>query len=125
FSSRRRHTRFSRDWSSDVCSSDLAGVLNKLREQIKEAAERLDFEEAHRLKEKLDILLNYQSKSAVVSTVIDNVDVFSIASDEKYAFVNYLKVARGMVVQTQTIELKKRLGENDAELLRLAKIGRA
>ncbi len=104
----------------EILKGNTAGVLNKLREQIKEAAERLDFEEAHRLKEKLDILLNYQSKSAVVSTVIDNVDVFSIASDEKYAFVNYLKVARGMVVQTQTIELKKRLGENDAELLRLA-----
>lgn len=104
----------------EILRGNTAGVLNSLREAIKEAAGRLDFEEAHRLKEKLDILLNYQSKSAVVSTVIHNVDVFSIASDEKYAFVNYLKVARGMVVQTQTIELKKKLGESDAELLSLA-----
>ncbi|TCS90152.1 excinuclease ABC subunit C [Anseongella ginsenosidimutans] len=104
----------------EILRGNTGGVLNKLRERIKEASASLDFEQAHRLKEKLDILQNYQSKSAVVSAVIHNVDVFSIASDEKYAFVNYLKVARGMVVQTQTIELKKKLGESDAELLSLA-----
>lgn len=104
----------------EILRGNTGGVLNKLRERIKEASASLDFEQAHRLKEKLDILQNYQSKSAVVSSVIHNVDVFSIASDEKYAFVNYLKVARGMVVQTQTIELKKKLGESDAELLSLA-----
>ncbi|HYH55302.1 MAG TPA: excinuclease ABC subunit UvrC, partial [Anseongella sp.] len=95
-------------------------VLNSLKQRIKAAADKLDFELAHQLKEKLDILENYQSKSAVVSSVIHNVDVFSIASDEKYAFVNYLKVAKGTVVQTQTIELKKKLNESDAELLSLA-----
>lgn len=104
----------------EILRGNTAGVLGNLRERIKEASRRLDFEEAHRLKEKLDILQNYQSKSAVVSSVIHNVDVFSIASDEKYAFVNYLKVAKGIVVQTQTIELKKKLGESDAELLSLA-----
>lgn len=104
----------------EILKGNTGGVLSSLREGIKEAAARLDFETAHRLKEKLDILQRYQSKSAVVSAVIHNVDVFSIASDEKYAFVNYLKVARGMVVQTQTIELKKKLGESDAELLSLA-----
>ena len=104
----------------EILKGNTGGVLNGLREGIKDASARLDFELAHLLKEKLEILQNYQSKSAVVSSVIHNVDVFSIASDEKYAFVNYLKVARGMVVQTQTIELKKKLEESDAELLSLA-----
>ncbi|HEY9559148.1 MAG TPA: excinuclease ABC subunit UvrC [Anseongella sp.] len=104
----------------EILKGNTGVVLSNLRERIKAAAGRLDFEEAHQLKEKLDILQRYQSRSAVVSSVIHNVDVFSIASDEKYAFVNYLRVARGVVVQTQTIELKKKLEESDAELLSLA-----
>src|SRR5690606_813732 len=65
-------------------------------------------------------LSNYQSKSTVVSSSITNVDVFSIASDESYAFVNYLKVVHGVVIQTQTVEMKKRLDETEQELLSLA-----
>src|SRR5690606_11793900 len=61
-----------------------------------------------------------QSKSTVVNSSITNVDVFSIASDQSYAFVNYLKVMNGVIIQTQTVELKKRLDESDAELLSLA-----
>lgn len=104
----------------EILKGNTGTVLNSLKHRIRTASDKLDFELAHQLKEKLDILENYQSKSAVVSSVIHNVDVFSIASDEKYAFVNFLKVAKGTVVQTRTIELKKKLGESDAELLSLA-----
>ncbi len=85
-----------------------------------EAISVMNYEHAHRLKRKFDLLENYQSKSTVVNSSITDVDVFSIASEEKYAFVNYLKVMNGTIIQTQTIELKKRLDESDEELLELA-----
>src|SRR5690606_2916669 len=84
------------------------------------AVTNLKFEAAYVLKAKLEKLANYQSKSTVVSSSITNVDVFSIASDESYAFVNFLKVMNGVVIQTQTLEMKKRLDESDAELLAIA-----
>lgn len=104
----------------EILRGNTAVIISGLKKEIRSAADSLDFEKAHRLKEKLDILDRYQSKSAVVSAVIHNVDVFSIASDERHAFVNYLKVANGTVVQTQTIELRKKLNETDAELLSIA-----
>lgn len=104
----------------NILSGRISIVAKNLKDQIKEAAERLDFEAAHLLKQKLDLLGSYQSKSTVVSSSITNVDVFSIASDEKYAFVNFLKVVNGVVIQTQTIELRKRLDESDEKLLELA-----
>src|SRR5690606_10839311 len=78
------------------------------------------FEQAHRIKSKLDLLDRYQSKSTVVNSSITDIDVFSIASDQGYAFVNYLKIMNGVVIQTQTIELKRRLDETEEELLTLA-----
>src|SRR5699024_1228542 len=101
----------------NILSGRISVVAKNLKDQIKEAAERLDFEAAHLLKQKLDVLGSYQSKSNVVSSSISNVDVFSIASDEKYAFVNFLKVVNGVVIQTQTIVLRKRLDESDQKLL--------
>src|SRR5690606_30784981 len=83
----------------NILSGRISIVAKNLKDQIKEAAERLDFEAAHLLKQKLDLLGSYQSKSTVVSSSITNVDVFSIASDEKYAFVNFLKVVNGVVIQ--------------------------
>jgi excinuclease ABC subunit C len=84
------------------------------------AVQQMDFEGAHKFKVKLDKLSNYQSKSTVVSSSITNVDVFSIASEDNYAFVNFLKVVNGVVIQTQTVELKKRLDETNEELLAIA-----
>jgi excinuclease ABC subunit C len=66
------------------------------------------------------MLDNYQSKSTIVSSSITDVDVFSIATDDKHAFVNFLKVMNGTVIQTQTLEIKKRLDESDEELLSIA-----
>jgi excinuclease ABC subunit C len=88
-----------------------------LKSDLDKAVSELNFELAHRLKRKQDLLENYQSKSTVVNSSITDVDVFSIASEEKYAFVNFLKVMNGTITQTQTIELKKRLDETDEELL--------
>ncbi|TZF81281.1 excinuclease ABC subunit UvrC [Pedobacter sp. BS3] len=104
----------------DILSGRINGVLRKLRTDLEAASAALNFELAHQLKRKLDLLERYQSKSTIVNSSITDVDVFSIASDEKYAFVNFLKVMNGTVIQTQTIEIKKRLDETDEELLSIA-----
>ncbi|MBS7564322.1 excinuclease ABC subunit UvrC [Mucilaginibacter sp. Bleaf8] len=104
----------------DILNGKIGNVIRNLKTDMEGAALNLDFELAHRLKRKYDLLENYQSKSTVVSSSITDVDVFSIASEEKYAFVNFLKVMNGTIIQTQTIELKKKLDETDAELLSLA-----
>ncbi|HVV54552.1 MAG TPA: excinuclease ABC subunit UvrC [Mucilaginibacter sp.] len=104
----------------DILNGKISAVIRNLKADMESAAANLNFELAHRLKRKFDLLENYQSKSTVVNSSITDVDVFSIASDEKYAFVNFLKVMNGTIIQTQTIELKKRLDESDEELLSLA-----
>ncbi len=104
----------------DILNGKTSSVVKQLKDQIEQAAVNLDFEAAHKLKRKFDLLDNYQSKSTVVNSSITDVDVFSIASEEKYAFVNFLKVMNGVIIQTQTIELKKQLEETDEELLSLA-----
>lgn len=104
----------------DILNGKTGSVVKQLKEQMDQAAINLDFEAAHKLKRKFDLLDNYQSKSTVVNSSITDVDVFSIASEEKYAFVNFLKVMNGVIIQTQTIELKKQLDETDEELLSLA-----
>ncbi|WP_270088458.1 excinuclease ABC subunit UvrC [Sphingobacterium sp. SYP-B4668] len=104
----------------DILNGKIAVVTNRLKEQISGAVQALNFEVAHALKSKLDKLDYYQSKSTVVSSSISNVDVFSIASDDNYAFVNFLKVMNGVIIQTQTLEMKRRLDETEAELLALA-----
>jgi len=104
----------------DILNGKIGAVVKGLKIEMETAAANLDFEQAHRLKRKFDLLENYQSKSTVVNSSITDVDVFSIASEEKYAFVNFLKVMNGTITQTQTIELKKKLDESDEELLSFA-----
>jgi len=104
----------------DILSGKIASVLRSLNNEMDKAVTDLNYEYAHRLKRKFELLENYQSKSTIVNSSITDVDVFSIASEDKYAFVNYLKVMNGTVTQTQTIELKKKLDESDEELLTLA-----
>jgi len=104
----------------DILNGKIAVVTNRLKESIATAAATLDFERAGAIKAKLDKLDNYQSKSTVVNSSITNVDVFSIASDDGYAFVNYLKVMNGVIIQTQTLEMRRRLDETEQELLSLA-----
>lgn len=104
----------------DILNGKISVVKTRIKEQLNGAVSALNFEAAHHLKNKLDKLENYQSKSTVVSASISNVDVFSIASDDSLAFVNFLKVMNGVVIQTQTLEMKKRLDESDEELLQIA-----
>lgn len=104
----------------EILNGKVSNVIREVKKQMSEAAANLNFELAHSYQVKLNILEKYQGKSTVVSNTITNVDVVSIASDERYAFVNYLKVMNGSIIQTQTIELKKRLDESDEELLSIA-----
>ena len=103
-----------------ILKGNLTELRAELRDQMLEAAEKLAFEKADRFKQKLTLLENYQSKSTIVNEIKHDVDVFSIVSDERFAFSNYLKVSNGIIVQTQTFELKKKLDESDEELLSLA-----
>jgi excinuclease ABC subunit C len=104
----------------EILNGKTGSVIRRLKSQLEESVNGLNFELAHNLKQKLDLLDNYQSKSTIVNSSITDVDVFSIATDEKHAFVNFLKVMNGTVIQTQTLEIKKRLDESDEELLSIA-----
>jgi excinuclease ABC subunit C len=104
----------------DILNGKIGAVIRDVKQVIKNAVADLNFEQAHQYQRKLVVLEKYQSKSTVVNSAITNIDVVSIASDERYAFVNYLKVMNGTIIQTQTIEIKKRLDETDEELLTLA-----
>src|SRR5690606_24838331 len=104
----------------NILQGKITVVLNRLKASLDEAVSNMRFEEAQRIKQKLDLLANYQSKSTVVNSSISDLDVFSIASEQDMAFVNFLKVMNGAIIQTQTLEIKKRLDESDEELLALA-----
>jgi len=104
----------------EILSGKIGNVIRDVKNIIKNAVEELNFELAHQYQRKLLVLEKYQSKSTVVNSSITNIDVVSIASDPRYAFVNYLKIMNGSIIQAQTIEIKKRLDETDEELLTLA-----
>jgi excinuclease ABC subunit C len=105
-----------------ILRGNINEVIHRLKDNIKTAADTWEFETAERLKRKLDILEQYQGKSAIVNQSIHNVDVVTIASDNRFAFANYMKIVNGMIIQTQTIELKKQLDETESELLGFALI---
>ena len=88
-----------------------------LKEQMELSAQEMRFEEAAELKKKLDLLRKFQAKSTIVNRNIHNTDVFGIVTDKKSAYVSYMKVMNGSIVQGYTTELKKRLDETDEELL--------
>jgi excinuclease ABC subunit C len=102
-----------------IVKGDFKSSLDQFRVQMKQHAAAMEFEEAQLIKEKLDVLENYQSKSTVVNPKINNVDVFSIISDEGYGYVNFLQIAHGAIIRSHTLELKKKLDETDEELLEL------
>lgn len=104
----------------DIVKGNISSVARHLKTLMQQHVEKMEFEKAHIIKEKIDALEKFQSKSTVVSPTITNVDVFSIISDEKNAYVNFLKVVNGSIIQGHTIELKKKLDESDEELLSLA-----
>jgi excinuclease ABC subunit C len=104
----------------EILNGKIGNVIREVKQVIKNAVADLNFELAHQYQRKALVLEKYQSKSTVVSSSITNVDVVSIASDERYAFVNFLKIMNGSIIQAQTIEIKKKLDETDEELLTLA-----
>ena len=103
----------------EILKGNTRHVLRDLKEEMNRLAEELRFEEAQEIKQKYITLDNFVSKSEVVSNTINNVDVFSITSDEKMAFINYIHVSNGSINQSFTIEYKKKLNESDDELLQL------
>jgi excinuclease ABC subunit C len=104
----------------DFLKGNLSTSINYFRTEMKIASDSLDFEKAQSLKEKITLLLNYQSKSTIVSSSLNNIDVFSIQSDSTHAYVNYLQVAFGRIVRFHNLEIKKKLDESDEELLLLS-----
>lgn len=100
-----------------ILKGNMALPRQYFEERMYTAAEKLAFEEAQEYKEKLALLVNFQSKSTVVNPNIKDVDVFSIVSDENIAFLNFMKVLNGFITQTQTIEVKKKLEETDEDIL--------
>ncbi|MBK6344643.1 MAG: excinuclease ABC subunit UvrC [Bacteroidales bacterium] len=103
-----------------IIKGNISMVKNQLAGLMKQYAETFAYEKAQVVKEKIELLDRYQSKSLVVNPSINNVDVFSIIEDEHSAYVNFVKVASGAIIQSHTVELKKKLDETTEELLSMA-----
>jgi excinuclease ABC subunit C len=104
----------------EILKGNFKDSLQRFKKQMHNLAKDMYFEEAQKIKEKIDILENYQAKSTIVNPKINNVDVFSIVSDESYAYVNFLQISLGSIVRSHTLEIKKKLDETDKELLEIA-----
>ncbi len=96
--------------------------IDELKEKMKLFSKNLKYEKAQDIKEKLEILYNYQAKSTIVNSKISDIDVFALISDESYAYINYLQISYGAVIRSFTLEVKKKLDESDKEILSLAVI---
>ena len=101
----------------EILKGNTRKILREMREEMQALAEELRFEEAEIIKRKYDLISQYVAKSEVVSHVVDNIDVMSITSDEKTAYINYIHVNNGSINQSFTFEYKKKLDEKDEDLL--------
>ena len=104
----------------EIIKGNFRSSLQYFKRRMQQLAAEMRFEEAQRMKEKIEVLENYQSKSTVVHPKISDVDVFSIVSDATHAYVNYMQISHGLVVRSHTLEIKKKLEESDEDLLSLA-----
>lgn len=104
----------------EILKGNFKESLKDFRAKMQEYAINMQFEEAQKIKEKIEVLENYQSRSTILNPKISNIDVFSIISDEAVAYVNFLQIAHGAIIRSHTLELKKKLEETDEELLELA-----
>ncbi len=104
----------------EIIKGNFKSSLHYFRNQMKTLAEEMKFEEAQKIKEKIEVLENYQVKSTIVNPNINNVDVFTIVSDDAYAYINFLQLSHGSIIRSHTMEIKKKLDETDEELLQLA-----
>ena len=103
-----------------IIKGNFKDSLLQFKQQMQAHAANMEFEDAQKIKEKLDVLQNYQAKSTIVNPKISNVDVFSIITDEAYGYVNFLQLSYGSIIRSHTIEIKKKLAETKEELLSLA-----
>lgn len=103
-----------------ILKGNFKDSLKEFKIQMKAFAEDMEFEAAQKVKEKIDVLENYQSKSTILNPKLSNIDVFSIVSDEAMAYVNFLQISHGAIVRSHTMEIKKKLEETDEEILELA-----
>ena len=101
----------------NILKGNIFGVIKHLENLMQQKAGELNFEEALKIKEKIDSLKRYQSKSTVVSPTITDVDVFTIEVDSRFAYINYLKIINGAIIQTYTLEIQKMLNESAEDLL--------
>ena len=104
----------------NIIKGSFVEALKQFKELMFAFAEKTEFEEAQKIKEKIDLLANYQAKSTIVNPTITNVDVFSIISDESAAYVNFFKIVNGNIIQSHTSEIKKKLDETDKQILEFA-----
>ncbi len=104
---------------SRILKGNIASLITELKQKMMGFAKAMEFEKAQMLKERIQILNNYRSKSLVVNPNIKNVDVFSFLEDKESAYINYLRVLDGAIVQTHTIELKKKMEESPIQLLEM------
>lgn len=104
----------------EILKGNFKDSFRDFKKLMHELAAEMHFEAAQKVKEKIEVLENYQSRSTILNPKISNLDVFSIVSDETMAYVNFLQIAHGAIIRSHTLELKKKLDESDEELLELA-----
>ena len=104
----------------EILKGNFKESMKDFKRVMTNLAADMHFEEAQKIKEKIEILENYQSRSTIVNPKITNIDVFSIVSDESAAYVNFLQISHGSIIRSHTMEIKKKLDESDEELLELA-----
>ena len=106
----------------NILKGNFKDSLVGFKSQMEDFAKNLYFEDAQKIKDKITTLMNYQSKSMIVNSKINNVDVFSIVTDEAYGYVNYLQLSYGSIIRSHTQEIKKKLEETDEQILQLSVI---
>ncbi len=104
----------------EIIKGNFKSSLQYFKNQMKAYADDMRFEEAQQIKDKIEVLENYEVKTTIVNPNINNVDVFSIVSDDLYAYVNFLQISHGSIIRSHTLEIKKKLDEEDKDLLSLA-----
>ncbi|MFC4816162.1 MULTISPECIES: excinuclease ABC subunit UvrC [unclassified Flavobacterium] len=104
----------------EILKGNFKESLKDFKKLMTDLAMDMQFEQAQKIKEKIEVLENYQAKSTILNPKLSNIDVFSIVSDEAMAYVNFLQISHGAIVRSHTMELKKKLEETDEELLELA-----
>ena len=104
----------------EILKGNFKESQREFKKLMNDLASEMHFEEAQKIKEKIDVLENYQSRSTIINPKITNIDVFSIVSDESAAFINFLQISHGSIIRSHTLEIKKKLDESDEELLELA-----